>query len=132
MFPGLLLAVAALAASASVNAEGTLDGKAYDVMVTMPNGRQEENTYLFADGKLKSAACAINGYPAAPYTAKSSGNVTTVTAILKNDRGDSRTVDATIEGNRMRGTVNINKDGETSKWTFAPLAAAGAAAPTTH
>lgn len=129
IFSGLMLAVAVLAAPALANAEGRLEGKTYDVMVTMPNGRQEENTYSFGNGNLKSAGCAINGYPAAPYTAKTSGNVTTVTAVLKNNRGDSRTVDATIVGNQMSGTVNISKDGETSKWTFAPLEAAGTAAP---
>lgn len=129
IFSGVMLAAAALAAPALANAEGTLDGKSYEVMVTMPNGRHEENTYSFEDGNLKSAACATSGYPAAPYTAKTSGNVTTVTAVLKNNRGDSRTVNATIVGNRMSGTVNANKDGETSKWTFAPLEAAGTAAP---
>ena len=120
---GLMLAAAALAAPALAHATDALDGKSYDVVTTMANGRQEENTYSFKDGKLKSAACAVQGYAPAPYTATKSGDKTTVNAVLKNARGDTHTVNATIVGNQMSGTVDVTEDGEKSKRTLAPKVA---------
>ena len=117
---GLMLSAVALVAPALVLAADALDGKSFEVVTTMPNGRQEDNTYSFKDGKLKSASCAIQGYPPAAYTVKQSGDKTMVNSVLTNGRGGTHTVNATIVGNEMTGTVDVVEDGVTTKRTLAP------------
>ncbi len=121
----VVVTAAVLTMAARVEASGPLDGKSYDVISTRPNGRQDENTYSFDGGKLRSALCATAGYAPAPYTAKRKGKTTTVSAVLKNVKGDTRTVNATIVGDQMKGTVLVNEAGEKSKLTFASKAAEG-------
>jgi len=117
---GLSLAVlaAALAVPVLAAVPGALDGKSFAVTMTLADGRDVQNTYTFKNGMVESAMCVRQGYPAAPYTTTVDGEKTIVTGALKNDQGDSRTIHATIVGQRMDGTVDGDEDGKRTGMTI--------------
>lgn len=119
-----LVFVAALAAPAFAATHGALDGKTFAVTVKMTDGQVLDNTYSFTDGKVESALCVKQGYLAGPYTTKEEGGKTMVTAVLVNDKGDSRKVNATIAGDQMEGTVDTTEGGTMMKLTISPKIAA--------
>jgi len=109
-------------------AKGSLDGKTFAVVVKTADGAKDD-TLSFKDGKVECALSKTAGYPAAAYTTKVAGAVTTVTAELKNDKGDSRKIAGTVTGDKISGTIDATEGGKTSKMTFGSKPAAAAAKP---
>lgn len=117
-----VLTLAVLAAALTVPAlaagPGVLDGKSFAVTMKLADGQDVQNTYTFKSGMVESALCLKQGYPAGPYTTTVEGERTIITGTLTNDRGDSRTIHATIVGSLMDGTVDVSEDGKMTGLTI--------------
>jgi len=119
----LVVAALAFPVLAAVPA-GALDGKSFAVTMKLGDGEEVQNTYTFKNGMVESAECLKQGFPAAPYSTTVEGEKTLVTAKLKNSKGDSRTVHATIVDQSMNGTVDMTEGGKMKELTFSSKAAA--------
>jgi hypothetical protein len=117
---GLSFVVLAAAMTGAVLAAvpGVLDGKSFAVTMKLADGQDVENTYTFKYGTVESALCVKSGYPGGAYTTTVEGEKTFVSGTLTNDRGDSRTIHATIVGSLMDGTVDVYEDGKMTGLTI--------------
>jgi hypothetical protein len=113
----VILAVA-LAVPVLSAVPGVLDGRSFAVTMKLADGQDVQNTYTFKYGMVESAVCMKQGYPAGPYATTMEGEKTIVTGTLTNDRGDSRTIHATIVGSLMDGAVDVNEDGKMTGLTI--------------
>jgi hypothetical protein len=114
----LVVLAAAMAGPLPSAVRGALDGKSFTVTMNLADGQDVENTYTFKYGMVESAMCLKYGYSAGPYTSTVEGAKTIVSGTLINDRGDSRTIHATIVGTLMDGTVDVYEDGKMTGLTI--------------
>jgi hypothetical protein len=120
----LVLVAAALAVTVFAAVPGALDGKSFDVTMKLADGQIVQDTYTFKNGMVESVMSLKQGYPAGPYSTTVEGQKTMVTGELKNDKGDSRTVRATIVGQLMDGTVDVTEGGKMTALTITSKATA--------
>lgn len=124
----MLLAVPVFAAD---NAKGALDGKSYAVVVKSMDGKTtKDDTIAFNGGKVEWAQSKAEGFAPAVYTTKVQGTETHVTADLKNDKGETGKLIATVNGDKMTGSIETKGAGATKNtWmTIAPKLAKTAVA----
>jgi len=121
-----LVAAAALAVPVFAAVPGMLDGKSFTVTMKLADGQEVQDTYSFKNGMVESAVGLKQGYPSAPYSTTVEGEKTIVTGELKNEKGDTRTVHATIVGQLMNGTVGVTEGGKAKELTISSKADAPA------
>ncbi len=102
----LLALVAALHAPAAAATAGALDGQTFQGQV----GEKDEtdgdaDTFVFADGTFRSAACDAYGFTATPYTASAEGEATRFEAVATSEKEGTMTWKGTVAGDAIEGTA---------------------------
>jgi antitoxin component YwqK of YwqJK toxin-antitoxin module len=87
-----------------------LDGKTFTgTLTSKADGKTYDESIIFENGMMRSTACEVLGFKAGPYTATKKDGKMTVKGSLKNDKGESSEIEATVEGTTLTGALTARK-----------------------
>jgi hypothetical protein len=100
--------------SASANASGALDGRAFSIdSARLPDGSTVATDLSFANGLLTSSACSKMGYAPGRYTTTREGDVIAFRAEMKKGN-ESEVWTGRIKGDSI--DASVTNGGETLTW----------------
>ncbi len=103
--------------SMNATTPGAMDGKTYDVMLTIPGEKPASDTLKFAGGKFESSACTPLGFPQwTAYTAGSDPSEFQVTT--QHTDGTTMGWKGKIKGDTIEGTAVRTMKGTPATGTF--------------
>lgn len=84
----------------------TLDGKSYTgTLTSKKEAKTYEESIIFEKGMIRSTACEAMGFKAGKYTATEKDGVTTVKGSVKDEKGNTNEIEATVKGEELTGTL---------------------------
>ncbi len=101
------------------SAPSSIDGKSYDITLSIPGENPEKDTLNFAQGKFESAACTPLGFPKwTDYAASPEGDGTTFHVTTHHPSGTVMEWRGTTHGDTVEGTATRTMNGKTETGTF--------------
>jgi len=110
---------AAAPANTAVVAADALDGKSYEVTLSMPGEQPEKDTLVFNGGKFQSTACTGFGFPAwTEYTASGDPSAIAFHVTTHHPSGGSIDWNGIVHRDSIEGRGARTMNGKTDLGTF--------------